>query len=366
MYNLFIKCEKKYEGILNGENMGNYEINTLDKIFNKTVSSSQIHECVLLVENSNGDFSYSNGYGGKKIYSPLLMASITKLFTTTCILFLQEHGKLLLNDKISKYLDDTIMDGLHIYNGKEYSYELTISDLLFQTSGLPDELEDGRNGVKNFCLKDDSYITFSENLAEVKRQKANFAPSTAHKAYYANINFDLLGRIIEEVTKLPLEKVYNEIIFEPLGLSNTYLPTCEKDFVPNVYYKDKAVHRPKIVMSSRASGGGITTAYDLMKFMKAFFGGKFFNKATFDILSKYNKLQASKGPIYYGGGYMNIPLDGFTTLFMGKGELLGHSGSTGSFAFYYPYKDLFIVGDVNQISNPALPIRLVMKLAMTI
>lgn len=61
---------------------------------------------------------------------------------------------------------------------------------------------------------------------------------------------------------------------------------------------------------------------------------------------------------------MKIPLERITTLFMGKGELLGLSGSTGSFAFYYPYKDLFIVGDINQMSNPALPIRLVMKLAM--
>lgn len=62
---------------------------------------------------------------------------------------------------------------------------------------------------------------------------------------------------------------------------------------------------------------------------------------------------------------MQIPLDGITTLFMGKGELLGHSGSTGSFAFYYPDKDLFIVGDLNQMDNPALQIRLAMQLAMT-
>lgn len=51
---------------------------------------------------------------------------------------------------------------------------------------------------------------------------------------------------------------------------------------------------------------------------------------------------------------------------MGKGELIGHTGSTGSFAFYYPLKDLFIVGDVNQMANPALPIRLIIKLAMMI
>ena len=51
---------------------------------------------------------------------------------------------------------------------------------------------------------------------------------------------------------------------------------------------------------------------------------------------------------------------------MGKGELVGHSGSTGSFAFYFPDKDLFLVGDVNQLANPALPIRLAMRLAISV
>lgn len=346
--------------------MGKNRIKTLENIFNKTVASNKIHECVLYVENTDGDFSYNNGFGDKNLNSPLLMASITKLFTTTCILVLQEQERLSLDDKVSKYLDDSIMNGLHIYGGKEYSSELTISDLLFQISGLPDETEEGRNGVKEFCLGEDSYITFLESVENVKRQKPHFVPRTAHKAFYANINFDMLGKIIEEVTNLPLEQVYKQMILEPLGLRNTYLPTCDKDFVPNIYYKDKAIHRPNLLMSSRASGGCITTAFELMIFIKSFFAGKLFSRTNFDKLSIYNKLQSSKGPIYYGGGYMKIPLDGLTTLFMGKGELIGHSGSTGSFAFYYPYKDLLIVGDVNQISNPAIPIRLVIKLAMSI
>lgn len=346
--------------------MDRNRIETLDKIFNKTVASNQIHECVLNVENTNGDFSYSNGYGDKSLNSPLIMASITKLFTTTCIIILQEQKRLSLDDKVSKYFDDSIMHGLHIYGGKEYSYDLTISDLLFQISGLPDEAEGSSNGVKEICLGEDLYITFSEYVERVKRQKPHFVPRTAQKAFYANINFDMLGKIIENVTNLPLEQVYKQMIFEPLGLSNTYLPICEKDFIPNMYYKDKAIHRPNIVMSSRASGGCITTACELMIFIKAFFTGKLFRRENFDKLSFYNKLQISKGPIYYGGGYMKIPLDGLTTLFMGKGELIGHSGSTGSFAFYFPDKDLFIVGDVNQISNPAFPIRLVIKLAMAI
>lgn len=41
---------------------------------------------------------------------------------------------------------------------------------------------------------------------------------------------------------------------------------------------------------------------------------------------------------YYGSGYMQSPLGGARTLLKGKGELLGHSGATGSFAFYYQRK----------------------------
>lgn len=61
---------------------------------------------------------------------------------------------------------------------------------------------------------------------------------------------------------------------------------------------------------------------------------------------------------------MRIPLKGITSLFIGNGELMGHSGSTGSFAFYYPIKDLFIVGDLNQMANAALPIKLSMQIAI--
>jgi CubicO group peptidase (beta-lactamase class C family) len=91
---------------------------------------------------------------------------------------------------------------------------------------------------------------------------------------------------------LSLNEVYRQFIFEPLGLKNTYLTESENEFVPNICYKNKAIHRPKFVMSSRASGGCVTTARELMIFIKAFFGGDLFDKSIFDKLPLYNKLQA--------------------------------------------------------------------------
>ena len=342
----------------------------IEKVFTGTTNANLVHEAILFIESTNSDFSYQTSYGKKDLSSPLLMASITKLFTTTCILALSEQGRLSLDDRLTKYFDTSILTGLHVYDRKEYSFDLTISDLLFQVSGLPDSFEDGgtvtTSAMGNAIIQKDEYPTFDAIVAETKGLKPRFIPRTPSKAYYANINFDLLGEIIEKVTQLSLSDAYTQFIFQPLSLHNTYLPTSESDFVPNVYYKDECLHRPQLIMSCRASGGCITTARELMVFIKAFWSGKLFNKSIFKDLSVYRKIQTSKGPINYGGGYMQIPLSGATTLFMGKGELLGHSGSTGSFAFYYPTKDLYIVGDLNQMANPALPIRLVMRLAMSI
>lgn len=332
--------------------------------FARFTESRQINEAVLLIENAGGDFSFSREYGGKRTDSPMLPASITKLFTTTCILVLLEQGKISLEEKIAGYFDRDLLSGLHVHGGEEYTFALTISDLLFQTSGLPDLYEEGRDSLKKRVIKEDFTFTIAEVIAGTKKLKPHFAPHTGRTAFYADINFDLLGEIIEKASGLPLGEAYRKYICEPLGLASTYLPESETDCIPGIYYQNKLIHRPGVVMSCRASGGVITTAAELMLFLKAFFGGRLFDRAVFARLARYHKLQMTMGPIYYGGGYMQIPLTGLTTLFMGKGELLGHSGSTGSFAFYYPLKDLFFVGDLNQMANPALPVRLAIQLAL--
>ena len=339
----------------------------IEKAFNTATDSPQIHEAILFVETTKGDFSESMGYGGRDIHSFMVMASITKMFTTACVLKLCDQNRLSLEDKISRYLDNNLLNGLHVFKGREYSQELTVSDLLFQTSGLPDSFESGKQSsskMMKIILEGDSELSFEHSLNEIKTLAPRFAPNTGNKAFYANMNFDLLGEILEKVMELPIDKIFKRLVFEPLGLGKTYLPVSENNFVPHIFYKSQKIKRPKLIASCRASGGCITTAKELMAFSKGFWSGALFDKKIFPRLAVYRKIQANKGPIWYGGGYMRIPLGGLMTMFMGKGELVGHSGSTGSFAFYYPLKDLHIVGDLNQLSNPALPIRLLMKLAM--
>lgn len=236
-----------------------------------------------------------------------------------CCLYFGFAGerKLSLDDKLSAYFDSSLWTGLHIYHGQEYSSKLTITNLLFQTSGLPDAFEEGKHSLKKQLIREDMQVSFDEMIEWTKQLEPHFAPGTAGKAYYADINFDMLGKIIETVTDCPLAEVFKTFIFDPLGLEKTYLPSGD-DFIPAVYYKEVALSRPNFIKSCAASGGAISTARELMVFLKASIDGRLFHKDVFEQLKKWNKLQLAMYPIQYGGGLMCIPLGGRGTFLWEK------------------------------------------------
>ena len=336
-------------------------IGIIEQAFNKATQSKLVHEAILLVENTAGDFRIEKRYGGRNVQSPLFTASVAKLFVTTCVMIFNEQGKLELNDKLSAYFDDDILKGLHTFKENDYSYDLKLADLLFHKSGLPCWYQTG--GVHERVMQEDFEFPFEKQLDNTKDSKAKFAPGS-QKAFYSDINFGLLGKVIEKISGRHISEVYQEYIFKPLELSKTNFITDENLVIP-IWVKDKQIHRPKF-LSSHGEQAVVTTANDLMIFIKAFFSGKLFDARVFEKLSVYTRFMFPMFSMCGGGGYWQIPLGGLGNLFMGEGELLGHSGSTGSFAFYYPLRDLFFVGDFNQAASPALAIRFVMKLAMKV
>lgn len=319
-----------------------------------------------MIENGSGDLNYINSYGGKEITSPIVIASITKLFTTACILILNEQKKLCLRDKICNYFDTDILNGLHILYGRDFTDDITIMHLISQTSGLPDVYEGEKNFVKDKIISQDTYFSFEDWIVNTKKLKPRFAPQFNKKSYYADVNFSILGIVLEKITSTPVHSLFNQLIFKPLGLHKTYLPTSENDLIPSIFYKDKKISRPKFIVSCTSNGGCVSTAQDLMTFTRAFFKGDLFDISIFNKYAEYRKLQFSMSPIRYGLGHMQIPLGDLSTMFKGDGYLVGHSGSTGSFAFYNPVTDLFFVGDINQMVKGHVPIRLSMQLSMSV
>jgi CubicO group peptidase (beta-lactamase class C family) len=107
-------------------------------------------------------------------------------------------------------------------------------------------------------------------------------------------------------------------------------------------------------------GGIVSNTGDLIRFLQAYFAGELFAKANF---SRIREFVPMFFPMQYGLGLWRFQIPRWMNMFRKTPEFLGHSGSTGSFAFYEPERDLFLAGSFNQMDNPARPYQLMMKIA---
>ncbi len=340
---------------------------TYDKVFNSFLKKKDVFEGVLYIENSAGDHCYSRATDGLDIDSPMVIASITKLFTSACIFMLCEQGKLSLEDKVIKHIAKQEISGICVYKGHDYTDELRIIDLVSMNAGIADDFESGENSeLRKMFAQGDYDYPISQAIEIAKKTPAHFKPGDRKNGFYGDINFDLLGIIIEKVTNKSFDEVCKESIFQPLSMNSTHFINDEDETMPHIYLGNmELTNRNKFLKSSKASGGAISTSREIMVFLKAFFTNKLFDNRIFEEYPIMRHLQPSFGPILYGCGHMQIPLKSAYTLYQGKGSLIGHCGTTGSFAFYYPEKDLYYVGNLNQMAKPQYAIQIAMRLAMT-
>lgn len=314
----------------------------LEYVFEKYEDKSKSGGIAFQVEDESG-FVWSDESGNLENNQSYPLASITKLYTTTVIFALIEEGKLSLEDPISNYLSSEITDGIHVYKGKEYGKDITIEQLLSQTSGLPDYYtEDGKDfQALSTSFSKDQGITFDEIMDRTRELKSHFVPGKKDKAYYSDLNFDLLGKVIEQVTEESLEENYDRYIYTKLNLTDTYLFADGMEFsFPGVWYKGEIYKVANILATVGASGGLVSTKSDNMKFLKAFFGGELFDASYLDVMEKtYRKLQFF--PMQYGTGIMRFHM-------FGSPELIGHSGSTGTLCYYSPKYHVYVTGSINE------------------
>jgi CubicO group peptidase (beta-lactamase class C family) len=86
---------------------------------------------------------------------------------------------------------------------------------------------------------EDHSWTADEAIARSKTLKPLFEPGRSKKTHYSDTNYQLLGKIIEQITGKTIEENYHERLFKPLGLSHTYLYTDITDVRPqHLYYKN--------------------------------------------------------------------------------------------------------------------------------
>ena len=215
------------------------------------------------------------------------IASCSKTFTAVCILQLAEKGKLNINDTLDKYFPEY-----------EAGKNITISNLLHMSSGIPDYLnnpdpfwnisgEDAANQKISDILQD--RITDEDLLNAMCQAPLSFDPGTQYE--YSNTNYRLLAFIIENVTGMKYCDYVKKNIFDKCGMKNTTsMATGDLTYVPQDFeeqvkygFSDKDGY-PACPNNSRGDGGIHSNLTDMVAFDRALFTGKLLNQDSMKIL----------------------------------------------------------------------------------
>lgn len=162
------------------------------------------------------------------------LASNTKMYVTNYSLQkLVYEGKINIDDKVSKYFPEFKDDEKSPIKGKN---EMTIRDILRHQAGFPadpqyhnnnyDKDDGNKNGVNDLFSQDRE-----KTLDMVMRTPLSYEPGS--KSVYSDVDYMLLGFIVEKVTGQRLDKYFDENFAKPLNLRYTLFNPLENGFDKN-------------------------------------------------------------------------------------------------------------------------------------
>jgi uncharacterized protein YbbC (DUF1343 family)/CubicO group peptidase (beta-lactamase class C family) len=180
----------------------------LEPRIREAIEKKQLPGAVVLVVRQ-GNVAYRQAFGQRTIEpAPEAMtadtifdlASLTKsVATATSIMLLVEQGKLRLDDAVAKHRPHFAQ------HGKE---KLTIEQLLLHTSGLIAD-----NPVHDY---DDGREQALERIDALKP-----VAEPGSKFIYSDVNFIVLGELVQQLSGMPLDLFAAKHLFEPLGMRDT-------------------------------------------------------------------------------------------------------------------------------------------------
>jgi putative ATP-binding cassette transporter len=270
-------------------------------------------------------FGYSDIEAEKPVTSNSLfeIGSNSKAFTALGILNLQKVGLIKLNDEVTKYIPWLKVK----YKGTEAS--ITIEELIHHTSGIP------------FKTIDKIPVSNADNAIEetVKTLiNIDLDSKPGEKFQYATINYDVLGLIIEKVTRVTYEKYIEENVLKPMRLNNTYL---YKNEVANKHmakgYKTgflkPRLYDAPIYRGNKPAGYIITSAEDMAKWLKIQMGTFDDSKFSKEVIADSHKPNRRVSPLGDGASYAS----GWFVYQNGGGEI-SHGANNPNYSSFIVFR----------------------------
>jgi CubicO group peptidase (beta-lactamase class C family) len=256
-----------------GQQLSNQDEAYIDSAMTANYKSDGPGAILLIAKDGKAIFRKAYGLANLELKIPnkpeylFRIGSMTKQFVAVCILKLAQEGKLSLDDDIRKYLPD--------YN--TYNRAITINNLLSHTSGITDY-----TSKPDFLKQMAVDHSKKEIMDSFMKDSLLFEPGTNWS--YSNSGYVLAGLILEKITEMSLGEYLQKNVFDPLGMTNTYIGTFEK-LIPNTAYGYSLVGKDKFAPASYtswswafAAGDIISNVDDLLKWDEALYTEKIVKK----------------------------------------------------------------------------------------
>ena len=282
---------------------------------------------LLQVRGTDGTWTGTDGvanvHTGQKVPADgrFRLGSMTKTFTATAALQLVARGKLRLDRTVQSYLPGLLP--------AEYP-DITVDQLLTYTSGLPGIDIDHKDPVWFLEHRFDTWtprqlfrLAFWEQDGSVKPME--FCPGKQQR--YGNIDYLVLGAVIEKVTGRPYGDAIRDGIIRPLNLRATTVPGRDTKIhgphargyeEQNGSYVDITEANPTFQW---AAAEMISNAPDLDRFLVALMSGKLLPAEETELLFTVPDV-----PLFQGGGQRAYLGHGLAKLVVGEFEFWGKTG----------------------------------------
>lgn len=301
------------------------KINEIENFVDQQMKKGLLPGLALVIVKED-QIIYSNGFGyaDLKRRSPVTsdtlfeIGSTSKAFTAMAILQLREQGLLNLADTVSKYFPWFEVR----YAGE--NIEITIEQLLNQTSGIPFESIDKIPATSS----DDAFPMTVKTLVNTELRSR---PGSRFE--YATINYAVLGAIVEKVSGQRFEEYMQTHIFEPLGLRDTRMDSPQADLQRKAtgyrYRFGKAsVIKPPRYRGNLSAGYVVTNAQDFAQWIMVNLGTIPSFRASSELLRFTHKANKSV-PKYFDGSYY-----GMGWFVYDESRRIAHGGNNPDYASY--------------------------------
>ncbi|MBW2022802.1 MAG: beta-lactamase family protein [Deltaproteobacteria bacterium] len=356
-------------------------LNRIDTVLKDDIKKGKIEGAVALVARK-GKIAYFKSFGmrNKEKLLPMEKNSIFRVYSMTkpvvavAVMMLLEEGKLVLSDPVAKYIpsfkDIKVAEikknetGNEVVTTRKPRNVMTIQDLLRHTSGLSYWFWPPKP-IQSMYLKAGMNKLDKFTNAEVCEKLATL-PLVADPGtkYTYSRSYDVLGRVVEVVSGMPLDKFLKERIFKPLEMKDTRFRLTGSDVDRLVYLTPKffLYTDPTKPLKFFSGGGGlVSTAMDYARFAQMLLnggelGGKrllgprtvaFMTSDQLGPLGNRNDRMYVPGRGYGSGFGFYVRVDAGNAYFPGNVGEFYKGGAAGTVFWVDPTEDLVGVFMVN-------------------